>query len=174
MTLNNLVTTVATPRKNVDLVCPSIWCPNPWTSTNAPRWSAVFCVMPEGYISETVGANIADAERVSSVGVLTHTELMSLRSLGRVRGYVARSSCGANWAGFTKMESTVRSLSSNEFFTEWHFNELTKGFRVVDNSFITYPKRDDPRAMRPSSRHTPPIAFSHKPASSTPDTLLES
>lgn len=38
----------------------------------------------------------------------------SLRSWGKVRGYVARSSWGANWAGFTKMDKTVRSFSAKD------------------------------------------------------------
>jgi hypothetical protein len=34
-----------------------------------------------------------------------------------VRGYVARSSCGANCAGFTKMDMTVRSFSARDLRT---------------------------------------------------------
>lgn len=40
------------------------------------------------------------------------------RSCGRVRGYVARSSLGANCAGLTKIETTVNSFSASERFTE--------------------------------------------------------
>lgn len=45
---------------------------------------------------------------------VTCCAVRSSRSPGKVRGYVARSSCGANWAGFTKMERTVSSFSASD------------------------------------------------------------
>ena len=109
ITLNSFVTTVATPRKNVGRVRPSIWCPYPFTSTNVPFcWSTVW-VIPDGYISSTVGTNTAAAVRPA-----TSTSARSSMSRGRVRGYVARSSWGANCAGFTKIDRTVRSFSASE------------------------------------------------------------
>jgi len=38
-------------------------------------------------------------------------------SCSSVRGYVVRSSCGANCAGFTNMERTVRSFSARDVRT---------------------------------------------------------
>lgn len=108
-TFNNFVTTVATPRKNVGRVLPSIWWLYPFTSTNVPFCFSTLCEIPLGYISSTVGTNTAAAVRPD-----TETAERSSRSCGRVRGYVARSSCGANCAGLTKMERTVRSFSARE------------------------------------------------------------
>lgn len=79
--------------------------------------------MPEGYISGTVGKNTADAVRVTESTGDTELETDSLsadrssRSRGRVRGYVARSSWGANWAGLTKIDNTVRSFSASDLLT---------------------------------------------------------
>jgi hypothetical protein len=115
--LNNLVTTVTTPRKKVGLLAPSIWCPYPLTSTNVPFCADTSWLMPDGYMSLTCGINTAEAFLTASPTV-TSCAVRSSRSLGRVRGYVARSSCGANWAGLTKMERTVRSFSASDFWTE--------------------------------------------------------
>ena len=113
---------MATPRKNVGLVFPSIWCPNPCTSTNVPFCSATFCEMPVGYISDTEGRKIADGVRINAVSVseaftLSDMAERSSRSRGRVLGYVARSSCGANCAGLTKIDTTVFSLAARDFLT---------------------------------------------------------
>ena len=62
-------------------------------------------MMPLGYISDTVGRN--------TTGVVgEETEERSSRSRESVRGYVARSSCGANWVGLTNIETTVESFSA--------------------------------------------------------------
>lgn len=50
-------------------------------------------------------------------GVEHESSDSSSRSRGRVLGYVARSSCGANCAGLTKMERTVRSFPASECLT---------------------------------------------------------
>lgn len=54
-----------------------------------------------------VGQKIAEGVRVAGAGLLAvevgekvHADRREM-SEGRVRGYVARSSCGANWDGFT-------------------------------------------------------------------------
>ena len=122
MTLKSLVTTVATPLKKVGRVCPSIWWLNPFTSINAPFCSETSRTMPDGYISFAVGANTAAGYLVSHDPAPFVDDWASvfsriLISWGRVRGYDARSSCGANCAGLTKMETTVRSFSDSDFFT---------------------------------------------------------
>lgn len=105
MMLNNFVTIVATPLKNPGRLRPSISSLYPLTSTNVPFCKDLSCVIPLGYISGTVGKN--------TTGVVgEEREERSSRSRGSVRGYVARSSCGANWAGLTNMERTVRSFSA--------------------------------------------------------------
>ena len=56
--------------------------------------------MPLGYISDTVGAKTASVLRdimdEEDDGTLTAKEESIERSCARVRGYVFRSSCGAN------------------------------------------------------------------------------
>lgn len=53
--------------------------------------------MPEGYISGTVGRNTADGVRtIEDPGTATRCAVKSSMSPGKVRGYVAKSSCGAN------------------------------------------------------------------------------
>jgi hypothetical protein len=89
--LNSFVTTVATPRKKVGRLCPSIWCPYPLTSTKVPLCSPMFCEMPEGYIWSTVGTKTPESVRVTSepdLGSITETESSSskARSPRRVRG----------------------------------------------------------------------------------------
>ena len=54
--------TVATPRKNVGRVFPSIWWPKPLTSTKVPFWSATSSTIPDGYISFTDGRNTTARE----------------------------------------------------------------------------------------------------------------
>jgi hypothetical protein len=72
---------------------------------------------PRGYISSTGGRKTADTERdedeedEDGEEESEHSEDTSDSS---VRGYVARSSCGANCAGLTKMESTVWSFSASD------------------------------------------------------------
>ncbi len=51
MILNNFVTTVATPLKNVGLLHPSICSPYPLTSTNVPLCWETSWLIPEGYMS---------------------------------------------------------------------------------------------------------------------------
>ena len=79
--------------------------------------------MPEGYISDTEGRKIADGARTKvpfdpNASILSDMSDRSSRSLGRVLGYVAKSSWGANCAGLTKMETTVLSFEARDFLTE--------------------------------------------------------
>lgn len=54
-----------------------------------------------------LGRNIAEGARVAAEGLVAEGEGVKEHaerretSEGRVRGYVARSSCGANWDGLT-------------------------------------------------------------------------
>ncbi len=91
--LNNLVTTVATPLKNVGRVVPSIWWLNPFTSTKVPFWVDTSWEMPDGYISCTDGRKTALGVRVtgrpedeSGLGAGTERERRTVRSCGKVRG----------------------------------------------------------------------------------------
>lgn len=83
--LNSLVTIVATPRKKVGLLAPSIWCPYPLTSTNVPFCADISWLMPDGYMSWTCGRNTAEAFLIASPTV-TCCAVRSSKSLGRVRG----------------------------------------------------------------------------------------
>lgn len=128
MTLNNFVTTVMTPRKNVGLLCPSIWWEYPLISIKVPFWAEMSCVIPDGYISLASGRKMAAGWRMVGVADIVPLVLdvecqWSLRAMraaiscSRVRGYVVRSSFGANCAGFTKIERTVKSFSTSDFRT---------------------------------------------------------
>ena len=57
--LKSFVQTVATPRKKCGLVTPSSFDARGWTVTKVPSCWEVSRGMPKGYISFTVGANIA-------------------------------------------------------------------------------------------------------------------
>lgn len=109
------MTTVATPRKNPGRLFPSMTSCNPFTSRNVPLCLLTSVVIPLGYRASTGGRNKADTLRGGCAGL--EAETRAAMSASRVRGYVARSSCGANWAGLTKMETIVWSHSDNEACT---------------------------------------------------------
>ena len=101
--LKSFSTTVATPLKKPGRDLPSICSSRPLTCTKAPRCSATFVVIPDGYMSLTGGMNTADGFRteddrtppsLNALGSLTSTATSRnfMRSLSSVLGYVARSS----------------------------------------------------------------------------------
>src|SRR5271170_2841481 len=95
----SLLTTVVTPRKCPGREAPSRRSPSPSTSTQVEA--------PAGYISSTVGAKIRSTPSASR----------RAQSVSNVRGYLARSSLGPNWVGFTKIETVVMSHVAFDAFT---------------------------------------------------------
>ena len=106
------MTTVATPRKKPGRLFPSMTSCNPFTSRNVPLCLLTSVVIPLGYRASTGGRNKAEILRDGCAGL--EAEARAAMSASRVRGYVARSSCGANWAGLTKIETIVWSHSDSE------------------------------------------------------------
>ena len=161
--LKSFVTTVATPRKNVGRDAPSIWWPYPFTSMNVPFCASTSCEIPAGYISPTVGTNTAAGPRGPD-GVGTERAWRSARSPGSVRGYVARSSWGANCAGLTKMERTVRSFSASERRTacvgRWGVAITYAGARTEREvaHMERAHRRDEPHGLLFVERSPPPFA----------------
>lgn len=133
------MTTVATPLKNPGRLFPSMTSCNPFTSRNVPLCLLTSVVIPLGYRASTGGRNKAETLRDGCVA-----EARAAMSASRVRGYVARSSCGANWAGLTKIETIVWSHSDNEACT-------VRGAAVSESSARKRERRRTlPSDVRPS------------------------
>ena len=95
----SLETTVLTPRRCPDARLPRVGRLLPSTSTQVEA--------PAGYISSTLGAKTRSTPSTSS----------SAQSASKVRGYLARSSLGPNWVGFTKMITVVISQVTSTLLT---------------------------------------------------------
>src|SRR5262249_54364754 len=89
----NFKTTVATPRK-----CPGRNLPSQG-SASAP--TSTYVENPGGYTSSTGGANTESTSTADNLA----------RSSSKFRGYLEKSSCGANCLGLTKIETIVQSHS---------------------------------------------------------------
>lgn len=94
-----------------------IWWDMPSTWTKAPRCSLTWREIPAGYISAADGTKQTSTFFLLVVVVVVVISFNSSRSESNVRGYFAKSSCGANWAGLTKIETTTLSQDARAFLT---------------------------------------------------------